>query len=95
MANAPTLWVATNSNTLFELTGSAQWQPVAAWEEENGKRRPSSRQLTDSAGLPIWEIRVIANIDSFGRKEESFLTLRVASSSKPEREVLESLVVAA
>lgn len=93
MANI-TLWLGQNS-PLFELTGSASWNPVYAWEEENGKRRPSSRQLTDRAGLPVWEIRVIAEVDTYGRQEETFMTLRLASSSLPDRELLSSVGVAA
>lgn len=89
-----TLWLGQTS-PLFELTGSASWNPVYAWEEENGKRRPSSRQQIDAAGLPVWEIRVIARMDNYGRQEETFMTLRHASASRPDRESLASVGVAA
>lgn len=93
MASVPTLWLSQDS--LFELTSSADWQPVAAWETtDDGKRRPSDRQQLDAAGLPVWEIRCIAQLDNFGRKAETFLTLRTASPAKPSRDTITLLAVA-
>lgn len=89
------IWLQ-NQNSLFEMTSSADWVPVKAWvkDEATGKNRPSNMQAVDAAGLPIWSIRVIGRQDVFGRAEESFIELRVASSSKPTREQLAQIVIA-
>lgn len=90
----PTFWL--NSNSLFELTSTADWAPVQAWEtDETGKRRPSRNQALDSQNLPIWEIRVIARQDFYGRAEELFLNLRTASAQKPGLDALSTLGVIA
>lgn len=94
MAAYSTFWLGQDEN-LFELTARAEWFPVPAWETDDaGRRRPTEKQLIDSCGLPIWEIKVIAHQDVYGRAEETFLTLRTASASKPAREELLSKVVA-
>lgn len=91
---ASTLWL--NSNSLFELTSTADWAPVHAWEtDETGKRRPSTRQAVDQHDQPVWEIRVVAMQDTYGRAEETFLTLRIGSREKPTRELLSQLAVSA
>lgn len=95
MATNPTFWLGQDEN-MFELTARADWIPVPAWEtDEAGRRRPSEKQLTDSYGLPVWEIRVIAHLDTYGRAEESFINLRAASAAKPSREDLLAKVTAA
>lgn len=89
-----TFWLG--QNELFELTSTADWAPVYAWEtDDTGKRRPSSRQALDPAGMPVWEIRVIARQDTYGRAEEVFLNLRTGSTNKPTREALGMQGVAA
>lgn len=91
---APTLWI-NDLSALFELTKSAEWAPVKAWETDDaGKRRPSENQAKTASGLLIWEIRAIGSLDSYGRSQESFVTLRVASSARPTRQALEELSVA-
>lgn len=95
MAANSTFWLS-QDETMFELTARADWVPVPAWETDDaGRRRPSEKQLTDSYGLPIWEIKVIAHQDTYGRPEEVFLNLRKASAAKPTREDLLAKVVAA
>lgn len=95
MAATSTFWLS-QDDTMFELTARADWIPVPAWETDDaGRRRPSAKQATDSTGLPIWEIKVIAHQDAYGRAEEVFLSLRKASASKPTREDLLAKVVAA
>lgn len=93
---APTIWLQ-NQQSLFEMTSSAEWIPVTAWEkdETTGKQRPSNRQAIDSAGLGIWSIRVIGRQDIYGRPEEAFFELRVASAGKPDRGILSQLAVCA
>lgn len=84
-----TLWLK-NPASLFEATKTADFTPVMAWvnDAETGKRRPSTTQAVTDEGLPIWEIRLIATQDSYGRAEDVFLTLRLASRGKPDRALL-------
>lgn len=91
-----TFWLQ-NPQFLFEMTSSADWVPVKAWEkdETTGKQRPTNRQAIDAAGLGIWSIRVIGRQDIYGRPEESFFELRVASAGKPDRGILSQLAVCA
>ena len=81
---------------MLELPARADWVPVPAGETDDAcRRRPSETQLTDSYGLPIREIRVIAHEDTYGRPEEVFLNPRKVSAAKPTREGLPTKVVAA
>lgn len=95
MAANATLWTS-QSGPMFELTAAADWVPVYAWETDDaGRRRPSERQQLDNQGTPVWEIRVIGRQDVYGRAEEAFLSLRMAAVSKPAREDLALMAVAA
>ncbi len=88
------IWLR-NMSSLLELTRTADFSPVKAWmsDPETGKRRPSSKQAMTEEGLPIWEIKLIGVQDVYGRPEDAFLTLRVASRNKPDRSSLSKVAV--
>lgn len=87
MANEMTIQVQ-EDGALRALPG-IEPVPVRLWETSpDGKRRPSAVQATDDAGIPLWDLRVYAQITVFDRVEPSFVTLRIASATPPDTDEL-------
>ena len=87
MANEMTIQVQ-EDGALRALPG-IEPVPVRLWETSpDGKRRPSAVQATDDAGIPLWALRVYAQITVFDRVEPTFVTLRIASATAPTVEDL-------
>lgn len=78
-----TTFMAVDGQLLTTLPGS-QFEPVQEWGDVDGKRRPTGRQATDAAGVPLWKITALMNRVSFGRVEPELVTVHVAAQSAPD-----------
>lgn len=82
MTNRTILWIPEDGALVVPLPGQAP-RPVHAWEEVDGRRRPSARQEVTPEGIPVWSLVVAASRVVYGRIEPELLEVRWAALAQP------------
>lgn len=81
----------TDAGVLRALPG-IEAEPVRQWVAgQDGKRRPGEAQAVDETGVPLWDLKAFGHLVQYDRPTPAFITLRIASATRPAVADLELL----
>lgn len=82
MTTRTVFWMGDDGALVTPIPGQMP-HPVMAWEQIEGRWRPSAVQETTADGIPVWGVIAAVSRVAYGRVEPDLVEVRWASTTKP------------